>query len=226
MLNREQNKISSQRKKQKKTRKKGFMIYARIVHIYLSTLLFALMILFCVTGLLLNHLEWLSDSSRDGEVELKLPEQLRETILTADEDLFVNPPIKAIQNLLTKEHNLKKPSEITLDKEMGEIVLDYKLPAGYAAAIINTDDASLFIEYRKGSFWSVMNDLHKGRNSGAAWSWVIDLSAILIILFSLTGMIILFQNKKHRMRALLFALLGLLTPLIIYLSLVPRLSGV
>lgn len=199
--------------------------YARVIHIYSSMSLFALMILFCVTGIVLNHTIWLDGGSQEGDKNIMLPESLKQQFDDQARN-FVDPPVNEIQQLLKRQFGLAKPSEINLDEAANEIIFDYKLPAGYATAIVDVGGKSLSLQYRKGNMLNIMSDLHKGRNSGEAWSWVIDISAVLMIIFSLTGMIILLQNKKHRMQACLFAILGLLTPLFIYLLMVPRLSGV
>ena len=71
-------------------------------------------------------------------------------------------------------------------------------------------------------------DAHEeeGRHTGEAWSWVIDISAVLMILFSITGMIILFQNRKKRLVGIWLTVLGVATPAVIYLCWVPQLKGV
>jgi hypothetical protein len=83
----------------------------------------------------------------------------------------------------------------------------------------------LLLEYRTGDTLSVINDLHKGRHSGAVWSWVIDISAFLMIFFALTGYVIMFQNKKHRRLAVVFSIAGLISPIVLYLLFVPRVIG-
>ena len=55
----------------------------------------------------------------------------------------------------------------------------------------------------------VMNDLHRGRDSGAAWAWVIDISAVFLTLISVTGLGILFYLKKSRVAGLIVGLAGL-----------------
>lgn len=39
-------------------------------------------------------------------------------------------------------------------------------------------------------FGAVINDLHKGRDSGDTWQWLIDISAVLLAFVSLTGYLI------------------------------------
>jgi hypothetical protein len=61
-----------------------------------------------------------------------------------------------------------------------------------------------------------MNDLHKGRDTGSTWLWVIDISSILMTIVSVTGLILLLFLKKKRLSGLLLLLLGLIAVSIIY----------
>ena len=56
----------------------------------------------------------------------------------------------------------------------GELILDYSLPGASALAVISIADQQLTLEYQEPHWLSVWSDLHKGRHSGAVWSWVID----------------------------------------------------
>ena len=42
----------------------------------------------------------------------------------------------------------------------------------------------------------VLNDLHRGRDSGKVWAWLIDVSGVFLLVVSLTGLGILFYLKK------------------------------
>ena len=67
----------------------------------------------------------------------------------------------------------------------------------------------------------MINDLHKGRDTGAAWSIVIDVSAVLMILASLTGLILLFYIKRRRTSGLVTAIVGTVVVVVIVYCLVP-----
>ena len=56
---------------------------------------------------------------------------------------------------------------------------------------------------------AVINDLHKGRDTGKTWSLVIDASAIFMTVVSLTGLLLLLFLKKRRTSGLLWTLIGL-----------------
>ena len=75
-------------------------------------------------------------------------------------------------------------------------------------------------ELRLGLF-AVLNDLHKGRDSGKGWSWLIDVSAIFLTLISLSGLLMLFFLKKKRLNGLIIALVGGIICYLVYLLWVP-----
>ena len=66
-----------------------------------------------------------------------------------------------------------------------------------------------------------MNDLHKGRDSGKGWSWIIDISAVFLILVSLSGLILLCFIKKKRIAGFITAIIGLVISYLVYVVFVP-----
>ena len=88
---------------------------------------------------------------------------------------------------------------------------------GLHIAVTNSYDV---IEVRNG-FIAVINDLHKGRDSGKVWSGLIDASAILLTLVSLTGLLLLFFVYKRRTSGLILATAGTIVCYLIYLRFVP-----
>lgn len=196
----------------------------RAVHIYVSTALFSLLIFFCITGLLLNHLSWISEEGKvSGVKQGSLPEEVSDAF---QQNFSAVNAMTRIAPYLKDTYQLTELSSFDWDKDANELILDYPIPAGYALVVIDTASFNYDIEYQQANLLSVLNDLHKGRHSGEVWSWVIDASAVLICLFSFTGLFILFQNKKKRQFGLWLTLLGSITPIIIYYFFIPRLSGV
>jgi hypothetical protein len=93
---------------------------------------------------------------------------------------------------------------------------------GYAADVL-IDRASgryELTETRMG-FFAILNDLHKGRDTGKAWAWVIDLSAVLMTLVSFTGLLLIFFLQKKRFSGLLVAAAGALLCYLAYVAWVP-----
>ncbi|WP_176736809.1 PepSY-associated TM helix domain-containing protein [Oligoflexus tunisiensis] len=200
---------------------------SRELHIYVSTLFFALLIFFSITGILLNHTSWMASDAREGEREIEVPAALQKEWENAVWDPDAEPvSVVELKKFLRTTYGLEQPKELKFDHEFREITLDYQTPSAYAFVTVRTEEKKILLEFRQFGFWQVMGDLHKGRNSGKAWSWVIDVSALAMIFFSLTGMVILVQNMKYRRIGLVLCVAGLFLPWMIYYFLVPRLTGV
>ncbi len=68
---------------------------------------------------------------------------------------------------------------------------------------------------------AVLNDLHKGRDTGLAWSILIDASAIVLTFISLTGLVLLFYLELRRLPGLAVAIIGTIIVLALFLLGVP-----
>lgn len=204
--------------------KRALYSTSRALHIYISTALFFLLILFCVSGIVLNHIDWLKNDKNNGQVTATIPAEL---VTKANAQLDTLPTLyPEIEAFLAKQYSLTKVKSIEWEKEDALVMIDYPLPAGFAYAELDFTTGELNLDYQTGGFLSLISDLHKGRHSGAVWSWVIDISAVFMIIFAITGMIILFQNRKKRNLGVWITLLGVATPLVIYLCWVPQIKGV
>ena len=196
---------------------KRVFTFCRWLHVYLSTVFLGLLIFFCVTGIFLNHVSWFAS---DGGVENRseaLPGDLTEAFKSSQ-----SPPVDRLLSLVKERYGLEHPRKVEIDMELGELTLDYPLPAGYAFVTVVVEESLMEVEVQKGTMVAILNDLHKGRHTGRAWSWVLDGSALGIMLVSVTGFIILFQQAKWRRSGLAAAATGVLTPWLIYLLWVPR----
>ena len=191
----------------------------RWLHIYVSTALFSLLIFFCITGITLNHAAWFT-SNGESQLQVKpLPKALQSSLAHQESTALYDLQLHVEQLI-----NLTKVRSIDVDLALGEVSFDYPIPAGYVFVSVFVEAGEIEIEQKVGSVVSLLNDLHKGRHSGEFWSWLIDISAALMLLFSLTGLVILLQNNKHRSKGVLFVLFGTIAPWLGYLLWVPRIS--
>jgi hypothetical protein len=97
-----------------------------------------------------------------------------------------------------------------------QIGVSFKGPGFAADAFINRENGEYELTKTSAGFVGLINDLHKGRDTGPGWSMVIDIAAVLLTLVSLTGMLLLLFLKKRRSSGLLVAALGLLVSYIVY----------
>lgn len=195
--------------------KKEVAKLSRWLHIYLSMVSFAIVLFFSVTGLTLNHPTWFGG---DEQIVVKNKGNLTTTWVN-------NPDTNKIKKLeivefLRKTYQIKGAvSEFRI--EDAEISVVFKGPAYSCDAFIDREKGSYEISEIKMGIVAIMNDLHKGRDSGKGWGWIIDISAVFLILVSLSGLILLFFMKKRRTAGLITGVIGLFICYLIYLIFVP-----
>lgn len=180
--------------------------WSRWLHIYLSMISFGALLFFAVTGITLNHTNWIEGQQKSQQVTGKLPSEY----FNQDK---VNE-LMIVEKLRT-EHRISAPltSFITDDSECS---ISFKGP-GYAAdGFVDRETGDYSMTITRSGVWAVMNDLHKGRDSGKTWSLFIDISAVLMILVSLTGFLMLLYLKKKRMSGLLVTLIGFAAVILLY----------
>jgi hypothetical protein len=97
----------------------------------------------------------------------------------------------------------------------------FKGPGYSADVLIDRSTGRYELTETRMGFFAVLNDLHKGRDTGKAWGWMIDLSAVLMTLVSLTGLLLILFLQKKRLSGLLAAAAGAALCYIAYLAWVP-----
>jgi hypothetical protein len=122
--------------------------------------------------------------------------------------------------LLRSRHKISGAvSEFLIDDY--QCTISFSGPGYTADAFVDRENGSYELTETVTGVWGVLNDLHKGRDTGKVWKWVIDISAVLMILVSITGLLMLFFLKKKRMAGILVAIAGAILTLIIYKIWVP-----
>lgn len=100
---------------------------------------------------------------------------------------------------------------------LDEVYLPLPRPGGDAWVRIALDDGAAEYELTDRGWISWLNDIHKGRNTGAVWSWFIDLFAVACLMFCMTGLLILKFHAVKRPLTWPMVGLGVLIPCVIAL---------
>lgn len=171
--------------------RRDFYRHSRYVHGWLSAFAFLTLLFFSVTGLLLNHPEWFEPAKTEQTTQLILPESVLKSIKQQEN------PSDAILNYVRQQQNVvgRYQSSEVMDNE---VMIRLESPAGATDIWVMADTGETEITQKPASTVSMLNDLHRGKNSGLAWSWLIDISAIIVIALSLVGYI-LFLSIKTRL---------------------------
>jgi hypothetical protein len=183
--------------------KRRFAHLARWLHTYLSMLSFAILLFFAATGLTLNHAEWF-EGQRNA---VKYQGTLDAEWMKASDPKVVEQD--KIVEYLRRSHGIKGAvSEVHVEDDRCEVV--FKGPGYEADASIDRRTGMYDLSVSRFGVVAVLNDLHKGRDTGGKWSKVIDFSAVLMTLVSLTGLTLIFFLNKRRLFGLLIAVTGAL----------------
>ena len=160
------------------------------------------MILFSVTGFTLNHAGQIEAkpavTTHNGTVDDALRARLEQQLPAAAKAQQGKAPLPAeLQAWLRKQWDIDtagKEAEWSDD----EIYLSLPRPGGDAWLRLNLADGEIEYERTDRGWLSYFNDLHKGRNTGTAWSWFIDIFAAATLVFSITGLFILKMHAGNR----------------------------
>jgi hypothetical protein len=169
--------------------------WSRWLHTYLSMVSFAILLFFAVTGITLNHQAAFTGQGKTSRFTgsfdaawLRAPD--------AHESDFVAA--------LRSRHGIHAAlSDFRVDDD--QIQISFKGPGYTADGFADRATGKYELLENRLGFIAVVNDLHKGRDTGKAWAGVIDISAGLMTLVSLTGLTLIFFLHK-RLRAGLIAL--------------------
>ncbi len=189
-------------------------ILGRWLHIYLSMASFAILFFFAVTGLTLNHPDWFMGHEKAAHVTGQMDTQWFKTTQAAQISRL------EVVEYLRRKHGIKGAlSDYRVDDQQCEA--SFKGPGYVADAFIDRATGKYDLTENRMGFVAVINDLHKGRDSGKAWSVIIDLAAILMTLVSGSGMVLIFFLLKRRASGVLIAVCGLIVAFTAYVIFVP-----
>ena len=192
--------------------RKNLAVISRWLHLYLSMVSFAVILFFAVTGFTLNHAERLGGHDRVTRYIGVIP--------TPAMQAQGGPDKLAIVEQLRREHAVRGGVS-DVRNEDDQTTISFKGP-GYTADVFVERPSGKYqlIETRTGAI-SVLNDLHRGASTGKAWSIVIDVSAILLTLVSLTGLLLLFFVYKRRVSGIILAVAGAVVVFLVVRSVIP-----
>ena len=145
----------------------------------------AAVLFFSVTGITLNHPDWFfGDTQRsvqaEGDVDpkwLHLDEPARLGRRRSPDPSRQVAKLEVVEHL-RQAHGIRGAlADFRVDD--AECIVTFKGP-GYAAdAFIDRESGHYTVTQSYHGFIAIINDLHKGRDTGPAWSVLIDVSAVL-----------------------------------------------
>lgn len=174
------------------------------------------MLLFAVTGITLNHSGKIEARPVVSERTATMPVQLVESL----KGLAVAGKATVPDHVAGWVSNTLRVDIMGREAELspGEVYIALPRPGGDAWMSLDRKSGEARYELTDRGWISYLNDLHKGRNTGTAWSLFLDAFAVACIVFCVTGLVLLQLLSHARPSTWPLVGLGLLIPVLITIA--------
>lgn len=168
------------------------------------------MLLFAITGITLNHASKIEAKPIVTTASATLPpEELQQLKANSPKGKGALPP--SVTDWLSARMSLQTAGR-EAEWSAQEIYVSLPRPGGDAWLIIDPVGGEVRYERTDRGWISYLNDLHKGRNTGAAWSLFLDVFAVACVVFCITGLVLLQLLANGRPSTWPLVALGLVIP--------------
>jgi uncharacterized protein len=174
------------------------------------------MLLFAVTGITLNHAGAIEGSPKRTERTAEAPAPVVQALRGAGAGEL--PAAARDWAAETLQVRIPASTAVEWSPEEAYVALPGPGSDGWVSFDLETGEA-LYERTDRGAI-AYLNDLHKGRNTGLAWKWFIDIFAAGCVVFCVTGLILLQLHAHARLSTWPLVGLGLLIPLLLALFLI------
>jgi hypothetical protein len=169
--------------------KGAFFRVSRMLHAYFSAFAFLALFFFSATGILLNHPEWF---------EAYQPAEHKVAFVLAPAELAAvkaSPDKGRALAAAAARHASLPGAYASADIDGREALVRMEGPKGSSDLTIDLATGKADGRVTRPNLMALIQDLHRGKNSGVAWRWVIDLSAWLVLVLSLIGYVLFFSLR-------------------------------
>ena len=175
--------------------------WSRTIHIYLSIALLFILVFFSITGITLNHPQLFTAEPKFSEIVVEnLPD------FSLDENGLIDTSPK-LQSYLRNEFGIAmEKTSLTHDGDL--LYIDYRAPGLTIFIEVDQMQGKAFGEITNYGFVAWLNDLHKARDTDALWIWLLDISSVLLVFFSLAGLVLLLPNTYRLKRVSFYTVIA------------------
>lgn len=179
-----------------------------------SALTLAGLLVFAVTGITLNHAASIEakPALRSGTFVLEAGERALLDGAATGSGSARAPLPTALNGPLQQRTGLDWGEGATAEWSADEVYLPLPRPGGDAWLRIDRASGELEWEDSDRGVIAWLNDLHKARHTGAVWSAFIDIFAIVCVMASITGLLLLWLHARKRPSTWPLVAAGLVLP--------------
>lgn len=188
--------------------------FMRALHTYSAMWVLLLLLFFSVTGVTLNHPTWQSKLGASQSLSVfVLPDEFQQWPQEQEQAEYAH----TLANWIQQEGVKAVSWQPRFDADEQTLELSFKRPAGYAVALVDFGSAEIELEQQFSGYLALANDLHKGRDAGLLWKWLIDITAIACLVFALTGFYLLLKMPSKKSVGNALAVIGGMMAILAYI---------
>lgn len=154
----------------------------------------AALLLFCITGITLNHASAIGAQPAVTKGSASVPEKLR-PLLDGEHAQGTLPD--ALADWIEDQFDIDT-DDASVEWSAEELYVSAPGPGRDAWVMFDRASYAVTSEITDRGWVAYFNDLHKGRNTGLVWKVFIDVVAAACVFFSLTGLLLLWIQARQR----------------------------
>ncbi|MFZ6690092.1 PepSY-associated TM helix domain-containing protein [Undibacterium sp. SXout11W] len=181
-----------------------------------SALCLMAMLLFAASGITLNHSAQIEAHPQISKKTAHLAAPLLQQLTLAQHnDSPVLP--QSVRDWLKSQLAIRVEQQVP-EWTPEEVYVALPRPGGDAWLRIGLGDGALEYELTDRGWIAYINDLHKGRNTGVVWNYLIDAFGVLCLIFCMTGFFLLKMHAKNRPSTWPIVVFGVVLPMLLALT--------
>lgn len=173
---------------------------------------------FAITGITLNHADVIDATPEKQIVEAALSAELMHDMLQRKTHvLAAQSQAQAVLPSTFRAWYAQQPyaEKITGKKaewDEYEVYMGIPKPGGDSWFRVDFEEGTFYQETINRGWVSYFNDLHKGRNTSFAWVIMLDVLAVIMLIYTVTGLLLLKRYAKGRKSTWPLIIAGLVIP--------------
>lgn len=179
--------------------------WIRWLHVYSAAPVLLSMLFFAITGFFLNHPEIPLGETRTKQLELEIPDAIAAQDWQANKTLYS----LSILGWLDESQGIRGVKiEIEWDDVEDLLMIILEGPNASQTVEVFPEEGLVEVFTLSLPVMHMLNNLHRVKSVSESWRWFSDISAILMLIFCLTGLWLLFVNKLQRVTSVTWVTLG------------------
>lgn len=188
-----------------------------------SAICLAATFLFAITGMTLNHASSVEAQPHKREHRLQVPTpimlelQARQQQLLNGQSVAEGPLPSHFSVWYQQQLEMSLPRQQIAQWDEFEMYIGMPRPGGDRWFRVDLESGEFYQEDLDRGLVAYFNDLHKGRHTGYGWILMLDLLAVVMVIFALTGLLLLKRYAKGRKSTWPLVIAGFIVPWLVLL---------